>query len=139
MTPWPMYHRPCASPFCHHYQRRLKQQTIRDALTNKTWISNIQGALTIGVIIDYLHLWDNLSDFFLQPEVEDRHIWRFSSDGQYSVKTAYRGLFVGSTSFEPWERVWKSWAPPKCRFFVWLVAHNRCWAVDRLRGLSHPK
>jgi hypothetical protein len=26
-------------------------------------------------------------------------------------------------------------------FFVWLVAHNRCWTVDRLagRGLPHPE
>jgi hypothetical protein len=26
-------------------------------------------------MIDYFHLWDILSDFVLQPEVEDRHIW----------------------------------------------------------------
>ncbi|AQL03931.1 K(+) efflux antiporter 4, partial [Zea mays] len=29
-------------------------------------------------------------------------------------------------------RVWRSWAPPKCCFFIWLVAQNRCWTVDRL-------
>ena len=56
-------------------------------------------------------------------------------------KTAYKGFFVGSISFEPCERIWKTWAPPKCRFFVWLVAHNRCWTADRLarRGLPHPE
>ena len=32
-------------------------------------------------------------------------------------------------------------APPKCPFFLWLVAHNRCWTADRLarRGLPHPE
>ena len=52
-----------------------------------------------------------------------------------------RDFFVGSISFEPWERIWKSWAPPKCQFLVWLVAHNRCWTADRLacRGLTHPE
>jgi hypothetical protein len=64
-------------------------------LTNLTWISDIQGALTVGVMVDYLHLWDILADFLLQPNVEDRHIWRFSSDGQYSAKTAYKRFFVG--------------------------------------------
>jgi hypothetical protein len=110
-------------------------------LTNLTWISDIQGALTVGVMVDYLHLWDILADFLLQPNVEDRHIWRFSSDGQYSAKTAYKRFFCGVYTFEPWERVWKTWAPPKCRFFVWLVAHNRCWTADRLarRGLPHPE
>jgi hypothetical protein len=68
------------------------------------------------------------------------HIWRFSSSGQYSAKSAYEGFFIGSTLFGPFERIWKSWAPPKCRFFMWLVAHDRCWMANRLarRGLPHP-
>lgn len=47
--------------------------------------------------------------------------------------------FFGSTQFGPFERIWKSWAPSKCRFFMWLAAHNQCWTADRLsrRGLSH--
>jgi hypothetical protein len=122
-------------------KRRLKQRTVKDALANQTWISDIKGARTVGVMVDYLHLCDILADVLLQPDVEDRHIWRFSSDGQYSAKTAYKGFFVGTISFEPWERIWKTWAPSKCRFFVWLVAHNRCWTADRLarRGLPHPE
>ncbi|GJN03220.1 hypothetical protein PR202_ga20639 [Eleusine coracana subsp. coracana] len=45
-----------------------------------------------------------------------------------------------STSFDPVVRIWKSWAPGKCRFFLWLAAHNRCWTADRLakRNLPHP-
>jgi hypothetical protein len=29
--------------------------------------------------------------------------------------------------------------PPKCRMFLWLVAHTPCWTVDRRarRGLPH--
>jgi hypothetical protein len=56
-------------------------------------------------------------------------------------KIAYGGLFLGATSFSPWERIWKTWAPPKCHFFMWLVAHKRCWTTDRLarRGLPHPE
>lgn len=48
---------------------------------------------------------------------------------------------MGRTIFRPWERIWKSWAPAKCRFFLWLVAHKRCWTSDRLarRGLPHPE
>lgn len=28
----------------------------------------------------------------------------------------------------------------KCKFFMWLVAHDKCWTADHLakRGLSHP-
>jgi hypothetical protein len=63
------------------------------------------------------------------------------TNGQYSTKAAYEGLFIGSVEFEPFERIWKTWAPPKCRFFLWLVAHKKCWTADRLekRGLDHPE
>jgi hypothetical protein len=67
----------------------LKGGTVRDALTNRAWISDIQGAHTIGVIVDNLHLWNLLMDFQLQLEVEDRHSWRLSFNGQYSAKLAY--------------------------------------------------
>jgi len=45
-------------------------------------------------------------------------------------------LFV----FAPWKRIWKSWAPQHCKFFIWLAINNRCWTGDRLakRGLPHP-
>uniref|UniRef100_A0A453RL58 Reverse transcriptase zinc-binding domain-containing protein n=1 Tax=Aegilops tauschii subsp. strangulata TaxID=200361 RepID=A0A453RL58_AEGTS len=35
---------------------------------------------------------------------------------------------------------WKSKAPLRCRFFLWLAMKNRCWTADRLarRGLPHP-
>jgi hypothetical protein len=49
-------------------------------------------------------------------------------------------MFFGSIQFNPWERIWKSWAPSKCKFFIWLAAHDRCWTADRLakKGLPHP-
>lgn len=44
-------------------------------------------------------------------------------------------------NLEPWKRLWKSWAPGKCKTFVWLAIRNRCWTVVRLekRGLPHPE
>lgn len=39
------------------------------------------------------------------------------SYGKYSAKSAYESFFLGSTEFRPWQRIWKSWAPPKCQFF----------------------
>jgi len=49
-------------------------------------------------------------------------------------------FFCGAVTFEPWHRLWKSWAPSKCKMFLWLAIRNRCWTADRLakRGLSHP-
>jgi hypothetical protein len=76
----------------------------------------------------------------LQQGIQDRHIWRLSSSGQYTNNSACDAQFQDAILFEPCERIWKSRAPPKCNFFLWLVAHNRCWTADRLekRGLPHP-
>jgi hypothetical protein len=35
--------------------------------------------------------------------------------------------------------VWKTWAPPKVKFFHWLASMDRCWTAERLarHGLPH--
>jgi hypothetical protein len=73
--------------------------------------------------------------------VDDAHKWRLDSGGQYSSKSAYDNLHLGATLFLPCERIWKSWAPPNCKMFMWLVAHKRCWTADRLArcGLALPE
>jgi hypothetical protein len=75
----------------------------------------------------------------LRPGTSDKFFWRFSISRQYSAKSAYDITFCGSTIFRPFERVCKSWAPAKRKFFMWLVLQGRCWTADRLRrGLPHP-
>lgn len=67
------------------------------------------------------------------------HLWTPSASRCYSSKSAYERFFVGSVAFKPAKRVWKTWGPPKCKFFIWLASLNRCWTVDWLarRGLEH--
>jgi hypothetical protein len=113
-------------------KRRRKSRTVREALNNNVWVSDFSGALSVGVLLEYLQLWDTLQDINMQSDTEDTHVWCFTANGQYSAKTAYEAMFVGATEFSPWERIWKTWAPPKCRFFMWLVARKRCWTADRL-------
>jgi len=118
---------------------RAKKRTVHKAITGRKWIFDIRGALTVEVLTQYLGLWDIPAEVMLQPELEDTHIWQFSASGIYSAKSAYEALFIGAIQFRPWERIWKSWAPGKCKFFMWLVAHDRCLTADRLarKGLPH--
>jgi hypothetical protein len=48
-------------------------------------------------------------------------------------------MSIGATGFGPWKQIWKSWAPGKCKFFLWTAALNRIWTADHLasKGLSH--
>jgi hypothetical protein len=114
---------------------------VRDTLPNFQWISDVNGAISVRVIAEFLELCEVLDAVVLQPGIRDRHLWKFSASGEYTTSSAYKALFLGSVQFEPAERVWKSWAPGKCKFFIWLVEHNRCWTADRLikRGLDRPE
>jgi hypothetical protein len=115
-------------------------RTVLEALTDRKWLTDIKGALTVGVFADLLDLWDALQTIQLHPDMEDRHIFRLATDGNYSAKAANEGFFIGSTQAEHWELILKTWSPPKCKFFIWLADLRRCWTADRLekRGLSHP-
>jgi hypothetical protein len=39
-------------------KKRINKCTVFEALTENRWISDIQGAITVGAIVDFLHLWD---------------------------------------------------------------------------------
>jgi hypothetical protein len=59
--------------------------------------------LTLDVLVEYLALWDLLLEVTLHSEVEDMHVWQFSTTGQYTTKSAYKAFFIGASGFGPWE------------------------------------
>jgi hypothetical protein len=76
--------------------RFVNCRTVQEAIVSTKWISDIKGALSVGVLTDYLQLWDLISAIELQPEVEDKHIFSIAPNGAYSAKSTYEGLFPGS-------------------------------------------
>jgi hypothetical protein len=52
----------------------MKQRTVQEALTDHSWVLDIKGALTVGVIVNVLHLWELLYNFDIEPDVEDVNI-----------------------------------------------------------------
>ena len=100
--------------------RVRNKRTVAEALHKLTWVTDIRGALGWQGLAEYLELWDTLVGITLNTN-DDAHIWRFESSGTFSTKSTYRAFLIGSTSFEPWKRIWKSWAPSKCKIFIWLA------------------
>uniref|UniRef100_A0A0A9CVB5 Reverse transcriptase zinc-binding domain-containing protein n=1 Tax=Arundo donax TaxID=35708 RepID=A0A0A9CVB5_ARUDO len=116
----------------------IRRRTVAEALHDRAWVRDIQGALSLAELNEYLQVWDALEEILLTQE-EDQHFWKHEASGKYYSKSAYNTFFLGSVSFEPWRRLWKSWAPAKCKMFLWLAIRNICWTADRLekRGLRH--
>lgn len=106
---------------------------------NALTVLDITRALMVQVLLDDLQLWDLPNQVELREGMAGSHIFRLFPNGKYSAKSAYKGFFVRLVSFEPYARIWRAWAPPKCNFFMWLVAHNRCCTADRLACRDLPQ
>jgi hypothetical protein len=138
MSQWKEDRRCRTSGLCLGTQENQERRSVRDALNNLTWVSDFHGALIVSVLVEFLELFQMVDQVELQPGMMDKHIWHLSPTGSFSSKSAYTIMFQDAISFEPANRIWKSWAPSKCKFFVWLVEHNWCWTTDKLvkRGMD---
>jgi hypothetical protein len=122
--------------------KRIKnKRKVSEALQNYRWIADFKRALTLPVLVEYFDIFQELQQVELQPGVPDEHIWKMSSTRQFSSKSAYAAMFQVAISFELAKRLWKTWSPSKCKFFICLVEHDRCWTADKLakRGLDPPE
>jgi hypothetical protein len=120
-------------------RRARKRRTVREALVERRWITDIQGATSSLALWQYVQLWIRVRDVQLLP-MPDRLLWRWTTDAQYSSKSCYEFLFQGAIISRSWRLNWRSWAPPRVKFHIWLACQDRCWTGERLarRGLPHP-
>ena len=85
------------APYLHQRvpQRVRRKQTVREGLQGRVWVRCISGGLSVHELTDYLHLWATVKDYQLidQP---DQTIWRWTTDGKYYVKSAYKMMHTGS-------------------------------------------
>lgn len=120
---------------------RGKHKTLAEATHNNKWVTdiNIHAGITTQHLSEFILLWRLLTTVTLQAQQEDTICWKFTKNGQYSAASAYKAQFVGSTCAPQSTTIWKCWAPPKCKFFAWLVLQDRVWTADRLsrRGWPH--
>jgi hypothetical protein len=118
-----------------------KKRSVQEALEGLKWVDDIRSSLQAQALLEFLLVWDILQEVQLNPDVPDHHCWTSSNSGTYSAKSAYGRFCMGAIQFEPAGRIWKSWAPPRCNFFLWLASLNRCWTADHLvrKGLDHPR
>ena len=59
----------CSS--CLHFgvQARVNKRNVQAALTTNNLFADIQGALTVGAVTEFLELWDLIAQVTLQPGV----------------------------------------------------------------------
>ena len=101
------------------------------ALQGDRWIQDITCALTVQVFLEYLQVWDITRGTHLSHGRADAICWKWTSDRIFSISSAYKTFFIGQQSVVGSKLLYKSQAPPKYKFFIWLVLHDRCWTAHR--------
>lgn len=99
-----------------------KNRTVREAMQNDKWFQDLTAGLTVDMRAELIELSGHLDRIVLTEVHSDDISWRFTPDGAYTAKLAYDIQFVGSSSMEAANVLWFSWAPGKCRFFLWTAA-----------------
>jgi hypothetical protein len=114
-------------------KRCRASRIVAFATQSLAWISDIVGPCTIPVMLQYLELHQHINNVSLYPDILDNFIWHWCSLGCYSASSVYNTFFLGQTSLLGAKEMWKTKAPNKCRFFIWLVLHGRCCTSDHLQ------
>jgi len=99
-------------------KRTINRRTVAQALPNRCWVNDIRGALSAQLLVEYLYIWDQMEGVALNQDVPDQVRWKLTQSGVYSSKSAYATFSVRTIKFAPWKRIWKSWAPLRCKFFI---------------------
>lgn len=109
----------------------LKRRMVHEALQAHRWVRDITGAITVQVILEYLQVWDLVTTVALHCDTQDRALWRWTPNQQFSTASAYQAFFIGQYATPGAKVMWRTRAPNKCKFFLWLALHDRCWTADR--------
>jgi hypothetical protein len=80
-------------------------------------VAHISPLITPQEIKEYVALWELVGHTQLQENMEDSIRWRWTTDREYTAKSAYLTQFQGTFSKLKLTHIWKAKAEPKCRFF----------------------
>jgi len=104
---------PIMCPLFYNHSKR-KNRSVREALVDGAWVSDIAFDLTPELLHEYFKLWRAIEaeDIYLadSDEEDDKIIWTLESSGEYTARTAYLIQFEGQTRSNFPNLIWKAWA-----------------------------
>jgi hypothetical protein len=121
---------------------RRKNRTVHQELRNNTWTRVLRDKITTATHIEeFVSLWLRIQNVQLFPGVRDSIIWKWTADGYYSTRSAYRIQFNGSYGTFHNKHIWKAHVENKCKVFTWILVKEKILTVDNLqkRGWTHQE
>jgi hypothetical protein len=96
-------------------------------------IKHISRSLSVLAFSQFVRLWVKLQDVNLNASNQDKFIWKWYADQQYSASSAYRAFLVGQCALLGAMELSKTQAPSACKFSVWTSLLSRCWTSERMQ------
>uniref|UniRef100_J3LZN1 Reverse transcriptase zinc-binding domain-containing protein n=1 Tax=Oryza brachyantha TaxID=4533 RepID=J3LZN1_ORYBR len=111
---------------------------VSRALVNNRWVRDIKGALSAQALCEFLQVWDLIATFNTTQGQDDKRIWKISEDGNFSVSSTYNWFFKTNVLAKSARLIWRTRAPTKVRFFMWLLLKGKCLTADNLEKRGWP-
>lgn len=118
---------------------KRKKLSVWNALQKNRWMSHISPLLTAAEIQEYVLLWEAVQQIHIDTTREDTVIWHWTTDGEYTSKSAYHIQFEGTFNKLRIMPIWKAKAESKCRFFAWTLLHKKILTANNLMKRNWPK
>ena len=87
---------------------KRKNITVQKALQDNKWIEHINPVFSPTELHEYVLLWNDVQQVQLDESREDSIVWRWTADGEYTTKSAYRIQFQGTFSKLKLTPVWRA-------------------------------
>jgi hypothetical protein len=116
---------------------RYKRRTVYTKLQNLNWIRNISRISSPDQLEEFTLLFMALESIHLNQE-KDSITWNWTATGKFSDASAYDAQFRGSFSPLPVMPIWQAYMQPRCKFFAWLVIHDRILTASNMIKKNWP-
>jgi hypothetical protein len=116
---------------------RFKKTSAYTEINNNNWIRNLNNINSTSLIEEFILLFMALTEVNLSND-RDEIIWKWASNGKYSVSSIYDCQFRGSIIHFSATSIWQETTEPKCRFFGWLVLHDRVLTANNMIKRNWP-
>ncbi|KAM0835449.1 hypothetical protein ACQ4PT_062915 [Festuca glaucescens] len=88
--------------------RFRRRQTVAQGLLNHAWTADIADKLSVDATVQFFHLWDAISGVQPADATTDAFRWKWTADGCFSSRSAYRSMFQGFTALPGAANIWNA-------------------------------
>jgi hypothetical protein len=74
----------------------------------------------------------------MDVNMADEITWRWTANGEYTTKSAYRIQFQGHLKSINIRPIWKAKTEPKCKIFAWILLHRKILTSNNLEKWGCP-